>query len=161
MDTRLEKFPVTLTIKDSEVTNYHTDDRTVLEFLDKCFKEKFSRQVGELGFGTNRKILKPLAMNCHINERKPGVHLGLGQHNQSAKIVNYQCSLHLDLIADGGSIWIDESTTSIDLKSFPPTHVEHPQLFQDEDVFSPEAEMTDGDCCGLVRQGEMSIFTIT
>jgi hypothetical protein len=126
-----------------------------MSFLQQCFKTHCAYNVGELGFGTNRMIEIPIALNSHINERKPGIHLGFGQHNQDPGIVTYQCQIHLDLVASGGLMWVDDDSDPIDLLTFRPTLVDHPSKFRDEDVFSPDLnDLEVEDCCGILRQGQ-------
>lgn len=160
-DTRLQDRPVTLYLDKGIVVEYHSKCKDVIKFLDQCFERLNAKKVGELGFGTNRNVHAPLYMNSHINERKPGVHLGFGQHNQPPGVVGYQCELHLDMIADGGTIWIDDIPKSIDLSSFLAEDVLHTDRFTDEDVFSPELDdISVEDCCGVYSQGEMKLFNI-
>lgn len=160
-DTRLQNRPVTLYLDKGTVINYHCECRDITTFLDQCFDRLNARNVGELGFGTNRNVHTPLYMNSHINERKPGVHLGFGQHNQPPGVVGYQCELHLDMIADGGTLWIDDMPESIDLSNFIAEDILHPEKFTDEDVFSPELEdISVEDCCGVYSQGEMKLFNL-
>ena len=100
-------------------------------------------------------------MNSHINERRPGVHIGFGQHNQDPGVVNYQCDLHLDLIAKGGTIWADENADSLDLEQFTPSANPHPLTPRDEDVFSPDSEIAaGGDCCGILQDDGLRLCEI-
>jgi hypothetical protein len=106
------------------------------------FARPGARNVGELGFGTNQGVREYVSMNSHINERSPGVHLGFGQHNQSIYVGNYDCDVHMDMIASDGLIWVDDSPTPINLRELAPSNGVHPTLgVMDEDI--------DGDCCGL------------
>jgi hypothetical protein len=67
----------------------------------------------------------------------------------------------LDLVADGGSLWIDGSEMPIDLEGFLPSPNLHPENFRDEDVFSPELDDLEvEDCCGILKQGEMKLFKL-
>lgn len=161
MDTRLSDTPVYVTLADGRAVDYTCENREIGNFLDQCFSRYCAHNVGELGFGTNRRVVSPLAMNSHINERRPGVHLGFGQHNQAPGVVHYQCDLHLDLVAVGGQLWIDDAVHPIDLSSFQATCQIHPDEFRDEDVFSPNMDDLEvEDCCGILRQGEMKMFTL-
>jgi hypothetical protein len=153
-DVRLDRRPVTLTIRDSRVCDYCCEDADMIAFLDQCFVTECSGHVGELGFGTNSDVGEPIAMNSHINERRPGVHLGFGQHNQDPGVVGYQCAIHLDLIARGGLVWCDDDLEPIDLEAIVPSNAKHPDITRDEDVFSPDMlDVTAEDCCGVLQSG--------
>ncbi len=84
-------------------------------------------------------------MNSHVNERRPGVHFGFGQHNQSIYLVEYPCEIHMDMIAMGAQVWVDDDPVPVDLEKITPSRNAHPKLdarvLMDEDI--------DGDCCGL------------
>jgi hypothetical protein len=87
-----------------------------------------------------------------MNERRPGIHLGFGQHNQIESEVGYQCQLHLDLIARGALVWADDRPEPIALEHLALTNEQHPLDVRDEDVFAPGSEEPDEqDCCGLTR----------
>jgi hypothetical protein len=154
-DTRLSNSPVMVELRDGKAVKYNCSDLDILRFLTQCFDKLCASRVGEIGFGTNRNIGHAIAMNSHINERKPGIHIGFGQHNQDAGIVPYQCDIHLDLIAAGGSVWVDNDKEAIDLSCFSRAKVCHPAAFRDEDVFSPNLDDLEvDDCCGILRHGK-------
>ncbi len=156
-DVRLETFPVTIEIEGGRVVAHRCEDARTMRFLDAALTTHCAYNVGELGFGTNFGVGEPIAMNSHINERRPGVHLGLGQHNQDPGVVGYQCAIHLDLIARGGIIEVDGGIDVIDLEHLVPSDAPHPESTRDEDVFSPDAlEIEDGDCCGLLSDGVLT-----
>ena len=143
-DVRLNKTPVHLKIENGIVSNYSCQDADIVQFLDKCLATECSFKIGELGFGTNLSVKQPVAFNSHVNERCPGIHLGLGQHNQDPNVVGYQCPIHLDLIAKGGLVWAD-GEFACDLENIPNVAIAHPTFTEDEDVFAPESI---DDCCG-------------
>lgn len=146
-DVRLNRAPVTLRLEGGSVTAVHCDDSATMCFLDQTLDRECTARVGELGFGTNIAVTEAIAMNSHVNERCPGVHLGLGQHNQERGVVDYQCIVHLDLIAQGGEVWVD-GEWAVDLANIPASPNPHPSFTTDEDVFSPDDS---DDCCGLVQ----------
>lgn len=148
-DVRLHDHPVTIWIEDGRAVKYQCDDIATNQFLEQCFQTSCAHKVGELGFGTNFGIKDAIAMNSHINERRPGIHIGFGQHNQDPTVVGYQCSIHLDLIARGGMVWVDDDTIPLDLEHIAPSSQPHPKNPRDEDVFSPEMD----DCCGILTKG--------
>jgi len=160
-DSRLHNHPVTLWIEDGRVVKYECADASMRRFLENCFYTHCAYNVGELGFGTNFAVTDAISMNSHINERRPGVHLGLGMHNQDPAVVGYQCSIHLDLIARGGLVWIDDDEVPLDMERIVPSSHSHPTTSRDEDVFSPDLEDLEvDDCCGiLTNDGELKLFS--
>jgi hypothetical protein len=121
---------------------------------------EYATQIGELGFGTNPGVVSPIAHNSHRNERRRGIHLGFGQHNQDKERMGYQADIHLDLIAKGGKVWVDGAKDFIDLEKVRPSSQPHTLHARDEDVFSPDAVepstepyLEEQDCCGLIKRG--------
>jgi leucyl aminopeptidase (aminopeptidase T) len=147
-DVRLNKSPVHVSLEKGMVVDIQCNDKETMKYISESLSNnKFSTRVGEIGFGTNFSIKKSIPLNSHVNERCPGVHIGLGQHNQNSTIVEYQCDIHLDLIAYGGLVWADDVLV-VDLSNIPPSNNPHPSYTNDEDVFSPDAS---DDCCGVIR----------
>jgi hypothetical protein len=158
MDVRLHNHPITVWIENGKAVNYKCDDLEISCFLDKCFQEDcHAYNVGELGFGTNFGIDSAVPWNSHINERRPGVHVGFGQHNQPETAVSYFCKIHLDLIAQGGSIWIDDEPVPLDLENIHPSLDPHPLShhnwdISEQDIFEPKGRsLEDQDCCGVLH----------
>ena len=152
IDARLHSHPVTVWIENQRAVRWHCDDAVFGWFLDDCFERFGAHRVGELGLGTNFAIDEGVSLNSHINERRPGVHLGFGQHNQKRGIVDYTCELHLDLITKGALIWFDDDPVPMDLENVVPSTNAHPDHTRDEDAFSlEETDLLDvDDCCGLL-----------
>jgi leucyl aminopeptidase (aminopeptidase T) len=153
-DARLHDHPVTVWVQEGRAVKYECDDPLTSRFLDECFARQCAYNVGELGFGTNVAVRDGIAMNSHINERRPGIHLGFGQHNQELDVVGYQCSIHLDLITRGGMVWVDEDPVPLDLERIVPSTRPHPENLQDADVSSPEPD----DCCGILTDDGLQRF---
>ena len=141
LDARLARGPITVRIEGGMATDFACADPQLREMVRLCFERPNARRVGEVGFGTNAAIPGWIPLNSHINERRPGLHIGFGQHNQSVYIVDYRCDIHMDLITDGGLVWTDDAGEPLDLTRVSPSTGEHPTLVMDEDI--------DGDCCGL------------
>lgn len=141
LDARLGRAPISVTIERGRAVHFSCDDAKLSEMLRLCFDRPNARRVGEVGFGTNWAIPTWIPLNSHINERRPGLHIGFGQHNQSVYVVDYRCDIHMDLITDGGLVWADGDASPLDLKQVLPSPNAHPSLVMDEDI--------DGDCCGL------------
>lgn len=159
-DARLNKSPVKVWIRDGRATKYECDDQEVMSFLGECFDKFCAFNVGELGLGTNNSITKPVYLNSHINERHPGIHLGFGQSNQSPEIVGYDCDIHLDLIATGGEIWIDDEPSPIDLSDVEVSSEDHPAYTYSEDARAIRLEDLEiDDCCGLLTSDGVQLFS--
>lgn len=152
LDTRLESYPVTVTVENGSAVDYRCEDPEVTKLLERFFAMPNAHQVGELGFGTNFQVGQAIAMNSHINERRPGVHLGFGQHNQHKSVVGYRCELHLDLIARGGRVWVDDNPVPLVLDDIAPSANPHPANFRDEDIDG--SEDLDSDCCGTMSRAQ-------
>lgn len=160
-DARLRRHPVRVWVEDGRAVRHQSDDPETSRFLDECFSKYCAYNVGELGFGTNDRVREPISLNSHINERRPGVHLGFGQHNQDPGVVGYQCAIHLDLIARGGLIWADDDAKPIDLERLAGSDQPHPANPRDEDIFSPELDDIDvDDCCGILTSDGLRLFNL-
>jgi len=159
-DARLDCYPVTVTIENNRATKYACANAEVMKFLDECFYGHCAYTVGELGFGTNGSIQAPVSLNSHINERHPGVHLGFGQSNQDPAVVGYDCNIHLDLIASGGTIWIDNSDKLLDLSNISKSSSPHPTHTWDEDARSSRniTDLDVDDCCGILTSEGIRLF---
>lgn len=150
-DARLERHPVKVWVENRRAQRWACDDPETKRFIDQCFAMDCVHNVGELGLGTNAGVTQSIALNSHINERRPGVHLGFGQHNQDPRLVGYECRLHLDLIASGCLIWFDDDPVPMDLENLTPSTSAHPLSPRDEDAFSPdENDLALEDCCGVL-----------
>lgn len=141
LDMRLADHPLTVEIEGGRAVDFHCADPDIHELIRLCFKRPNGRRIGELGFGTNAEVTEFLAANSHLNERRPGVHLGFGQHNQRLSRVRYREDVHLDLITNGATIRVEGEAGEIDLRHLPPdVDLPHPKV-RDEDIT--------GDCCGF------------
>lgn len=157
-DARLQDNPVTVHLDGGRAVKAECGDAAVSRFIEDCFRTHCAYNVGELGFGTNFAVTDAIPMNSHINERRPGVHLGFGDHNQDPDVVGYQCAIHLDLIARGGMIWVDDEEAPLDLESIAPPAGLHPDSPRDEDVFTGTVELEVDDCCGLLKEDGFRLF---
>lgn len=141
LNANLAENPVRVEIENGTAVSLHCADPKLNEMFQLCLSSPYGRNVGEFGLGTNYGIDSFITANSHINERRCGVHLGFGQHNQSLGRVPYIADVHLDLITAGALIWMDDDPEPIDLEHVVPTGVAHPADALDEDIT--------GDCCGL------------
>ncbi|MFC4009102.1 hypothetical protein ACFOY2_17855 [Nonomuraea purpurea] len=142
-DARLADHPARVEIVDSKAVSFDCTDPTSRRLLELCFDRPHAHQVGELGFGTNDGIPRFIPMNSHINERRVGVHIGFGQHNQRPDRGLHYADIHLDLITDGARVWFDDDPEPLDLATFEAPPTVHPKGISGEDVYEV-------DCCGLV-----------
>lgn len=147
IDARLKSNPIKVFIEKGKATHFECDNIEVKNLVAKCFNTVDGNNVGELGFGTNYGVQDAISINSHINERCPGVHLGFGQHNQLG-ILSYNCKIHLDLIAKGGLIWIDEDAVPLNLDNITPSSNPHPSNCRAEDAFAPDDDLKTN-CCGV------------
>jgi leucyl aminopeptidase (aminopeptidase T) len=144
-DARLAGCEVRVEIEEGRAVHYSCDDPTIKKLLDRCMKEQNAEIVGELGFGTNTGIEQFIAMNSHINERHPGVHLGFGQHGQKSDVLPWSSPVHMDLITSDALMTLDTGET-IDSTKLCVYQGEHPTPLN-EGVYD---EDIDGDCCGII-----------
>jgi Thermophilic metalloprotease (M29) len=163
-DARLQDHPVTIWVEGGRAVKAECADLAVSKFIDECFSTHCSYNVGELGFGTNFAVTDAIPLNSHINERRPGVHLGFGNHNQHFDVVSYKCLVHLDLITRGAMVWVDEDEAPINLENIVPSAGQHPNSTRDEDVFQGGTRLTSeleiDDCCGLLTlNGGFRLFS--
>lgn len=140
LDMRLAENPLTIEILDGKAVTFQCQNSKLSDLVRRCLELENGRNVGELGFGTNAGIDEFIPANSHINERRPGVHLGFGQHNQSPAQVPYRAAVHMDVITDGATIEIEGESSPIDLACAPTSSKEHPNVRSDDIT---------GDCCGF------------
>lgn len=139
-DMRLAEQPLRIDIRDSVAVSHTSRNPETDELVTRCFGLDNGRRVGELGFGTNSAIPDFLAANSHLNERRPGLHLGFGQHNQSPDRVAYHADVHLDVVTDDATLTDLDSGATMRLSEVAPRYdIAHPVLMRDEDIT--------GDCC--------------
>ncbi|GLY88391.1 aminopeptidase [Actinoallomurus iriomotensis] len=141
LNAKLADNPVRVEIEAGKARDLTCDNAKLQEMFQLCLDSPNGRNVGEFGLGTNHGIDAYITANSHINERRCGLHLGFGQHNQSLSRVPYKAYAHLDLITYGGLMWIDDDVDPIDLSHVEPTDLPHPVDALDEDIT--------GDCCGM------------
>jgi hypothetical protein len=146
MDVRLAETPVTVEFEKGRVVNFACASPLVQKLYRRFTEYDHFDRVGELGFGTNIGITEWIPMNSHINERRPGLHIGLGGHGQRLEVAGYGCEVHLDLMTSDAVTTVDGGTT-FDSRRLGEVSGEHPALqvgLHDEDI-----DALDGDCCGL------------
>ncbi|GAA3776200.1 hypothetical protein GCM10022240_29670 [Microbacterium kribbense] len=139
LPSSLTDNPIEVEIENSRIIGYQTSNPVIHQFVADCLRRANVDRVGELGFGTNYGVRGFTSLNSHTNERAPGIHLGFGTPNQPETIVPYDATIHLDLVAAGGTVLVDGDCT-IDLTN--PAlgdGITHPPLVRDQDVA--------GDCC--------------
>jgi hypothetical protein len=107
-DARLGRNPVTLELEDSRVASCSCEYDPIETMLQNFLANDNADRVGEIGFGTNVGIDRFTELPCLANERWPGFHLGLGEHNQPSSRVLWDCPVHLDLIVAAPVIRADD-----------------------------------------------------
>lgn len=150
-DVRLQSNPVVVQIRDNQLTSFSCKEKRIAEQLERFFAMNNAKRVGELGFGTHPAMLAALPENTHLNERRRGVHIGFGQHNQADQLAGYVAQVHVDLIASGGKVRLSGGE-EIDLESVPVVNATHPHLMKSVDLFSPAdtpPDIAPVYCCGL------------
>lgn len=162
-DSRLHDHPVTVRIEDGRAVRYECTDPAVSRFLQECFQAHCAYSVRELGFGTNTAVTDATAMNSRINERRPGVHLGFG-NNQDPGDVSDRRSVHLNLIARGAKVWVDDAAVPLDLDDIDLSSLFHSDASRkEEDAFllrTQTEELEIDDCCGiLTNDGGVQLFS--
>ncbi|MGY2183024.1 hypothetical protein [Pseudomonas agarici] len=155
--TNLNTTPVKIIIENSVAKSWYCENLDTQLFLNEYFEENLARNVGELGIGTNPGALYPTGTNSHLDERRCGVHIGFGQHNQEAN-VSYNCGHHLDLICADGTINC-ENGLAINLQNFELLSVVDEHHFRSQDVF-PVSESGTRSCCGTNSKSHVSCKTL-
>lgn len=150
-DVRLREHPVMVEIRDNNIISFDCENNRIRNQLEAFFSMPNAKRVGELGFGTHPSVFEAVSDNSHLNERRKGVHIGFGQHNQEDEVAGYMAQVHVDLIAAGGTVLLQDAV-KIDLNEVPNINAQHPQLLKSVDLFSPDVVPPDilpRDCCGL------------
>lgn len=150
-DARLAGSPVTVRIENGEIRDWDCQDPRIQSQLAEFFRMPNATRVGELGFGTHPAVGDAVPENSHLNERRMGVHIGFGQHNQDPGNAGYDAQIHVDLIASGGLLALPDGRT-IDLEAIPSSGAEHPGFLKSVDLFSPDVvppDISPPDCCGM------------
>jgi hypothetical protein len=131
-DARLSHRPVTLKIENGILRTWESEDYGMRRLLEDVFTEEAARNVGELGFGSNIGIDRFIALNSHINERHPGVHVGFGEHGQPGR-VPYRAVAHMDFIVDDATIVTDRGEEIV-TRALKPGVRPHPAGTHSEDT---------------------------
>ncbi len=112
-DSCLRNNRIKLLIENSIIKSFHCENPQIMDFLTRVFEYEYVKKVDEFSIGTNIGVSNFIADNSHINERFPGVHLGVGQH-QSSPSMNAQENIHIDFINPYGILKL-ENGEKIDL----------------------------------------------
>jgi leucyl aminopeptidase (aminopeptidase T) len=112
-DPRLMDHPVVLEFESSKVVSFKCSDPIVHMSVSSFLSSPNGTRVGEVGFGTNVGLRRFVPFLSHINERFPGLHIGLGSHNQGERL-DWSAPLHLDFILQRSHIVADGFTVMRD-----------------------------------------------
>lgn len=107
-DITLDKHPLTVRFEGDEIVSAHCDNKVIETQVHNFLQLENARKVGEVGIGTNYGHRGFIAVNSHINERFPSLHIGLGAHNQNETKLDWTCSKHLDLILGYCDVFFDD-----------------------------------------------------
>jgi len=104
----IEKTPLRLEIVDGRLKNADsTNKELVKDFLQYCRTAQNSDRVGEFAIGTNTSVERCIG-NLLQDEKMPGAHIAFGNPARNQTGADWDCSTHIDVIATGCDIWIDE-----------------------------------------------------
>ena len=100
--------PVRMSIRAGRATAIDTSDRALLKDLLFCLDfDHYTRQVNEIGFGTNPAITGPVrGYNYKHEESRLGFHLGFGA-SLAQQNVERLTPHHLDLLLDDCQMYLD------------------------------------------------------
>lgn len=112
-DPRLSDHPVVLEFDSSKVVRFECSDPIVHMSVASFLSSHNGTRVGEVGFGTNIGLRRFVPFLSHVNERFPGLHIGLGSHNQGDRLA-WSAPLHLDFILQRSHIVADGFTVMRD-----------------------------------------------
>lgn len=105
-DPRLHEYPIMLEFHNSNLVNFQCPDPFLYLSISSFLASPNARCIGEVGFGTNFGLRSFVPFLSHINERYPGLHIGLGSHNQGNRL-DWFAPLHLDFIPHKSNIIAD------------------------------------------------------
>jgi hypothetical protein len=112
-DCRLNGSRIVFKIEDNIIHQLECDNRRIESFLTQIFSHDYVKKIDEFSIGTNYGVKYFISANSHINERHPGVHLGVGLH-QSSKDKTSSSNFHIDFINPYGKLKFENGQT-IDL----------------------------------------------
>lgn len=108
IDPRLEKAPIRLIFKSARVTEIDCENPILSTIISNFLRMENGNRIGEIGFGTNLGLRDFVGFTSHINERFPGLHIGIGSHNQSRTVLGWQSLYHIDFIVRSSIIYFDD-----------------------------------------------------
>jgi len=113
---KMEKYPLTLTIKDSRVIDMKCDNQAIIDDLSKYIKQdENADRIGEFAIGTNLG-LKELVGNLLQDEKFPGIHVAIG-HGYSEKTGSgWMSAGHVDCVLKNCTITCEDKVIMQDGK---------------------------------------------
>jgi aminopeptidase len=100
--------PLTITIKDTRMTEVHSSNRELEdEFWKYCHTDENSERVGEFAIGTNIQLDRVIG---HIlqDEKIPGVHIAFGHPYAEHTGATWTSSTHIDVVGSRFDIWVED-----------------------------------------------------
>ena len=105
---KIKDTPVTITIKNSRVTNISCNNKALEEELKVYIKtDENSDRVGEFAIGTNTAIKGILGVMLQ-DEKFPGVHIAFGDSFSDSTGANWKSITHMDCVMLNCTIVIDD-----------------------------------------------------
>lgn len=99
---------VAVELREGRVQRFSCTSPVVSMQLDMFFSLPNSDRVGEIGIGTNTGVRQFVPFVSHINERRPGLHLGFGTPVAVDGSAGYDCPLHLDFMMPAARLYAGE-----------------------------------------------------
>lgn len=100
--------PLRLEIHNSRLRHAESDNSELVEdFWRYCRTAANSDRVGEFAIGTNTKVEHCIG-NLLQDEKMPGAHIAFGNPAARQTGAGWSCPTHIDVIATGCDIWIDQ-----------------------------------------------------
>ena len=104
----IDSYGLTLEFRNSWCHTWRAESTLLQQTLDALFTVDNARRIGEFGIGTNLGVTRFVPFLSHINERKPGPHIGMGTPTQLPGTTSWSSLVHLDVIVPGASVWFDD-----------------------------------------------------
>lgn len=100
--------PLHLEIIDGRLRHADSDNQELVEdFWQYCRTAENSDRVGEFAIGTNTSVERCIG-NLLQDEKMPGAHIAFGNPAGNQTGADWTCPTHIDVIATGCDIWIDQ-----------------------------------------------------
>lgn len=100
--------PLRLEIAGGRLKHAESENRELVkDFWEYCRTAENGDRVGEFAIGTNTSVERCIG-NLLQDEKMPGAHIAFGNPARGQTGADWDCSTHIDVIATGCDIWIDD-----------------------------------------------------